>query len=433
MALPLANWRELANDRRIDAFTVVLALCAVPLSIAVAETLLAIALIVRLTVLVRHRVAPRFPQIFWFWLLWAGLELLSWFFSGDLEAGTGEMRHLLLIAALFLTIPALDKPVYAIAAWQGIFLAATLSSGVLIATFFWRLALYRHASAPLPDPTVYLRNGGLLHHWMVYGTVEVLVFAGLLEYSRLYPAQRRWLVPIFAINGLAIVLSLTRILWVACLVLLTVHWFWHRSKWIWSVPVLPVVLFLLAPPVVRTRVIDSCKPDYYSNTERVQMLRVGLKMIAAEPLKGVGPGRVESKYRSFLKPSDPVPAYYGHLHDNAVQLAAEFGLPAAAAAVLFLCVLWITLRKTYQSTCDRDLQFLSRAGLLGVIGFVVAGVFEYTYGHSLALIMMGFVGLAPLVAQRSRTPNSPHFDEPIAAGSTEDMGRRTAMPGSQSV
>ena len=170
------------RDWRIDSLILALAMCAVPVSIAIAESLLAIALAAHIGELIRHRSQVYLPRVFWFWLAWAALEALSWVRSPEVRAGAGEMRHLALIAALFLLMPALDRAAHRVAVWRCILLSATLGSIFLIGGFFWRLIHYQREIAASPDPSFYLRNGGLLHHWMVYGTVEIMVFAGLLEF-----------------------------------------------------------------------------------------------------------------------------------------------------------------------------------------------------------------------------------------------------------
>jgi O-antigen ligase len=160
-------------------------------------------------------------------------------------------------------------------------------------------------------------------------------------------------------------------------------------------------LFAVAPGPVRSRVTESLRPEYYSNAERVQMLRVGWRMVLDHPISGVGPGRVEKLYQSYLSPGDPVPAYHGHLHNNLVELAAEFGVPATLAAILFVAVLFHDLTKQCRAAAGRDTQFLCHASILGAIGFVVAGMFDYTYGHSLGLILFSFVALSPLMSPAS--------------------------------
>jgi O-antigen ligase len=157
---------------------------------------------------------------------------------------------------------------------------------------------------------------------------------------------------------------------------------------------------------------DSVRPEYFSNAERMQMWAVGWRMIRDKPLGGVGAGRVAQLYTAYLPPGAPVPAYHGHLHDNAVQLAAEFGLPVLCAALLCLTALLRDLAKAYSNARRRDDRFLCRAALLGTAGFLIAGLTDYTYGHSLGLIALSFVALAPLIGEAeickaSRPPNTP--------------------------
>ncbi len=395
MQRPNETWRAVLRER-MDGLLLGLALCAVPVSIALAEFLLASSLLFRVIALARHRGRVWFPRAFWFWLIWAALELLTWLRSPEIRAGQGEIRHLLLIAALFLIVPALDSAADHVAVWRGIVVTAAISSIVLIGHFISKLLFYQGDL----DPVIYLRSGGLLHHWMIYGTVEILVFAGLLELWHFYPEERWWLLPVFAINVVAIVLSLTRMLWICCLLLLALHLIWNRSRWIWVLPVIPCVLFFLAPGAVRSRIRDSADPAYYSNAERLQMVRVGYKMVREKPITGVGPGRVNQLYTAYLSPGDPVPAYHGHLHNNVVQLAAEFGLLVVGAALVFVVSLFRDLGRCCRFATSRDRKFVCHTAFLGLTGFVAAGMFDYTYGHSLGLILLAFAVLPPLMPMR---------------------------------
>ena len=382
-----------------------LGLCAVPLSIAVSESFLAIALILHLTRSIRDRTPLNLPRIFWLWLAWDGLEIVSWLHSPKLKAGAGEMRHLLLIAAIFAILPAIDRP---LAIWRGLFLASAAGSIALVIGAVTRMIQYRVEISLAPDPSFYIRNGGFLHHWMIYATVEILIFGALLEFRAFYPEERRWTAPVLVIHCLGILFSLTRTLWLGCFLIAAAHLLWRRSKWIFALPALPIAMFLLAPAAVRSRVIDSSHLDYYSNAERVQMWRVGLKMFREHPVFGVGPGRVEELYTSYLPPGDPVPAYHGHLHNNALQLAAQFGLPVLAAAVLWLVILLKDLTQALRQARSRERRFLYRSALLGIAGFLITGMTDYTYGHALGLILFSFVAIFPLLPV-ARFSTTSHF------------------------
>src|SRR5262245_59190328 len=83
-----------------DRPAIVASLCFVPVSIAGSETFLALALWFRLLRITRHETTLRLPRFYWFWLIWAAVEIVVWRRSPEPAAGLGEMRHLLLIAAL---------------------------------------------------------------------------------------------------------------------------------------------------------------------------------------------------------------------------------------------------------------------------------------------------------------------------------------------
>jgi O-antigen ligase len=389
----LTPWNALWLERNIGGLALVLTVCAIPLSIALSECLLGVALVYGIRSVVRHDPPLFIPRVLWFWLPWAGLEVLSWLHSPEKRVGLGEMRHLLLPIAVFIAMRTHYRTSDRVAAWRGLLITGTVGSASVICSFFYRLLHYRHELAISSDPSFYLRTGGLLNHWMVYATVEIMVFAGLLEFWHFYPEARRGLAPMMVVNGLAIVLSLTRALWICSFLLLALYLFRRRSRWIWATPFLPFLLLVLAP--VRARISVSLQPDYYSNAERLQMLRVGWEMLKQHVVTGVGPGRVEALYRSYLLASDPVPAYHGHLHNNAVQLAAQFGLPVLLAATGFVVAVFLALIRRLNSTSDREVQFLCSASLLALTGFLLVGLFDYTYGHALGILLASFVVMAP--------------------------------------
>jgi O-antigen ligase len=373
-----------------ERWPLILGLWFVPVSIAVAESFLSIAALLQIVRLARRQASARLPRALLFWLAWALAEVLVWTLSPDPAAGWSEFRHLLLLGVLFVVLSSFDDSRQLLMAWKGIFVGATISSAFLIGEFFYRLRLYGDEIAAGGDSNLYLRSGGLLHHWMVYGTVEILVVAGIIAFWVEYESQRRRLVPIIAINAVAIILSLTRMTWLTCLLLLGIALAWKRSKWIWVLPVVPLLLYMVAPSAVRWRAANFVDPGYYSNAERIQMIEVGWRMVRDHPLTGIGPGRVEHLYRSYLKRGDPVPAYHGHLHNNVIQIAAQFGLPVSLIALLFVVCTFRDLLNARRKAADPARRFLADTGVLAFTGFIFAGLFEYTYGHSLGLIMIAF-------------------------------------------
>jgi O-antigen ligase len=366
---------------------------SVPISIAVSESFLSLALGVRILRFIRGQVRVQLPMCFWFWLVWAGSAFVVWTQSPEPGLGWSEIRHMLLVAAVFFVLPALHGTSDRLRVWKGILVTSAVSSLFLIGEFVWRAFYYHREIAAGGDVGFYLRSGGLLHHWMVYGTVEILVVAGLLSFWTVYREERQRWWPVFAITVAAIVLSLTRMMWLTCLLMLVINMIWRRSRWLWALPLLPFAIYVLAPTAVRLRAAKSIDPAYYSNSERLQMLRVGWQMVRDHPLTGVGPGRIDKLYTSYLASQDPIPAYHGHLHNNVAQIAAQFGIPVTLTAFLFVAVLFRDLLKARKTASTRDDQFLVQTAILALTGFVFAGLFEYTYGHSLALILLCFAVL----------------------------------------
>jgi O-antigen ligase len=394
---PRMPWLRGLHDERLERPLLILAMAAVPISIAVTESFLGIALLVRLFRILHGDVRLRVPRIFWYWLALAGVEVLVSLLSPPLRDGWGEIRHLLLVGSLFLTLPALSSRPACVTAWKAVFLSSAIGSLFLIGDFLARVIHYRQEIRAGADVSFYLRTGGLLNNWMVYGTVEIMIVAGFLSFWFAYPEQRRRWWPVLALNGAAVVLSLTRTVWGAVFLLLALELWRQRSRWWWALPVLPLAVYALAPGAVRSRLKVSMHPDYFSNAERIQMLRVGWRMVREHPWRGVGPGRVEKLYGSYLLPAEPVPKYHGHLHNNLAQLAAEFGLPTAFVALGFVMTLLRELLKAIRKVTAADERFLAHAGFACTLGFLIAGLFDYTYGHSLALIILSFAVLSPLM------------------------------------
>ena len=70
-------WKVVASARP-DSAMLILGIWAVPISIAVSEFFLTLALLVRIVRLARGQDRLVFPRVLRFWVLWAGLEILVW-------------------------------------------------------------------------------------------------------------------------------------------------------------------------------------------------------------------------------------------------------------------------------------------------------------------------------------------------------------------
>ncbi len=194
----------------------------------------------------------------------------------------------------------------------------------------------------------------------------------------------------------ALLVSRTRSAWlgaVAGLVLVAVL---RAPKLLWLVGAGVLAVLVARPGAVMDRLTVSDA----SSVDRYYMWQAGVDMVLERPVFGQGPGMIVEIYPSYRWPQAPNPRA-PHLHDNALQVAAERGLPC------LVWWLWWVVRALSDSLREfRRLRAEGRfspwpaAGALGVLtALLVAGLFEYNYGDSeVAMFMM--VSLALTYALR---------------------------------
>jgi hypothetical protein len=130
-----------------DRWPLILGFWAVPASIAVSESFLSVAALIQLVRVARRQVDFRLPRCLWFWLIWAGMEIVVWGLSPNPALGWSEIRHLLLLAVVFFVLAGFDRAPEVLLAWKGVFVSATVRSLVLMGEFFYRLHIHREELA----------------------------------------------------------------------------------------------------------------------------------------------------------------------------------------------------------------------------------------------------------------------------------------------
>src|SRR2546428_99492 len=247
-------------------------------SIFATQALLWLALLVFLARLASRR--ARFPRTpldgpILAFCLWT---LLSASFSVNPALSLESASKLVLFLLFYLTIDTLASE----SARERVLTAALLGGLALVSLTILQYFL-------LGFDTLRLRPRGLLGHYMSASglTMGVVVLAAARlalarEWPRLHPKDGRLLA------GLAVV----------------------------------VAVLALRPATVMTRLTledDSSRDRYY-------MWQAGIDMIEDKPVFGQGPGMILLVYPSYRWPEAPNPRA-PHLHDNALQIAAERGLP----------------------------------------------------------------------------------------------------------
>jgi putative inorganic carbon (hco3(-)) transporter len=406
------------TEDRILLYVAIGAAALIHVSIAASQLCLGLGI---LLLLVFRRSLP-FPRIWIPLLCFFVWTLIADCVSPDPWGGRAQIRKFF----VFLFIPLIysvfarqfAKVYYLVVAWT---LVATASGAWGLVQFVEK---YRHAHQIGREFYVaYLerRITGFESHWMTFGALQLSVLSLLL--AHLFFAKRRmpaWAYSSIAVLSVAILLGMTRSIWLATVpAVLYLVWFW-RPKMMIAVPILIALAFAVSPHAARERLVSLVEPraNVDSNEHRIVTFRTGIEMIKAHPLFGLGPEEIARNFDRYVPKDIPRPlpvGYYGHLHNIYIQYAAERGLPGLA------CILWFIGLTLYD--CGRGIFYRLRNGVTRedslfvlhgavavIIGVLVGGLFEYNLGDSEVLMMfVAVVALAYSALEQS------YYREPAPA------------------
>jgi O-antigen ligase len=375
-----------ANDRDWTRLGLWLSLCGCLLfsliSISLVEVFLALAFIAWVILLLGGKERLRFPAFFWPLAVYAGLSALSSAFSVDPPTSFKDCRGLLLFLAVPLAIAAFSSVRLA----QGGALSLFVSAAVSCAYSF-----YQFGRGALPEKRVM----GFMGHYMTQAGLLMLFCLTALSLALFLKGKIRWLWLAGLVPGSAcLVLTLTRSAWIglavgACLLLGLL-----RPKLLILVPLAAGLFFLVAPRPVQVRALSIVSLKAESNQDRIEYLRAGWKVISLRPWLGTGPDTVDEVFNDPSLRLSPHAAANVHLHNNLVQIAAERGIPAAVAWLVFLVLAFLSALKLFRRN-PPWLKALAGAALAAVLALFVAGFFEYNFGDSEVTILFFFLMAFP--------------------------------------
>lgn len=337
-------------------------------------------------------------------LCWTGLTILSAAFSGDPGWSFWIARDTLRITTFYVVLSATRDVRHAGRLWQGFLLMLTLMAGYGLA----QAALCR---GYLPQPwlagvcTHPSRVRGPYSIYMTFGAV--LMLGALVCIAHL--AHRRWrsvgwMVPAGALMVTTLAFTYARNAWLG-LAAGTLGLVVTARR---AVPVIPIVVAVtlvgaaVAPDSVRDRVRSIANAQDPTIRDRLAMWRSGLAMIRDHPVLGVGPGEVRAWYPSYRRP-EAVRLSTGHLHNSAIHIAAERGVPALAVWIW----LWVIFFREGGRVWARlapdqlDERALVAASLGGVAGFLVAALFEHSFGNGVVVMLVYALMALPFTVARA--------------------------------
>ncbi|MBI4478651.1 MAG: O-antigen ligase family protein [Acidobacteria bacterium] len=379
---------------RLEAATVLLTTLtaiAILFSIAVSQIFLGAALLA----LFLSRRPLEFPaRLGWPLVAFAAWTLLSILFSHDPLSGLTYLRKFFIFFILVLVYNAYRDRRQLWLVLQGIIAAGTIAALYGVGQFAYAYLNLQRQGQPFYENYVLHQASGFMSHWLTFAAqlmMVLLVIVALLFFSRsvrTHPAG--WFCAV--VISLGILVAFTRGIWLGTFVGVVYLLARFQRRLLWLLPVAALLLYLVSPAWLERRAQSmlNLKTDS-SNQSRPVMLRTGWEMIRAHPWFGVGPGRVEVEFLWYKPASLPLPkAWYGHLHNNYAQLAAERGIPCLMIWLWFLLEVLSTNLSLAREPAE-SARALGHAGVAITLGTMVSGLFEFNFGDSEVLMLYLFL------------------------------------------
>ena len=358
----------------------------IPISIAGCYILLTLILLLFLLDLARHKKLPHLPFFYYFLLFFAFFTLMATVFSIDRAASLRDNKELLIL----LLIPI---HIWLLTTWKRLWLSLlTIMASAVFSALAGIVTVLRRGIL------LSARLQGFTSHWMTYAGLLMFAFIFFFVLLLLRRKSKRQTLIIsgcLAIMLAAIAFSLTRNVWLGIAVSLLLFLIFFKPKYFLALAPLLLVMVLLAPQPVRSRVRSIVDLQDSSNRDRIYMVYSGLKIFHDYPWTGVGSNNIEKAITAnpgrYLHPQ--AQKINPHLHNNFLQILAERGIFALAAFLLaWACLIWQLLKKMVGQT--EDSRAITIAVLFTFIGFLVAGMFEYNFGDSeIKFILFYFISL----------------------------------------
>ncbi len=252
------------------------------------------------------------------------------------------------------------------------------------------------------------RTTGFMSHWQTFGGQMMMMFAVALALLLFAPARHRKLRKLLwaavGIVGSALLLNETRGNWIGA-ALATVYLVAKaRPRLVWTLPL--VLAALMAVPPIRDRAVSIVVPhgEMDSNQHRKVTWRTGLEMVRAHPWFGLGPEQIKKQFDRYVPADVPRPlpeGWYGHLHNNYLQYAADRGIPTA---LCFCWFLWAMVSAWWRLSPQQDAgrRAVLEAAIAAWLGVVVSGMLEWNLANTEVLHLFlviaaaaSFQGLSP--------------------------------------
>ncbi len=330
---------------------------------------------------------PRWPDtpVKWAWLAWAIALVLAAVFALDPLASLPRLKKALFPGLVSLAaFHTLDRRSRRRA--LAVLLLSSAVAAVYGTVFFvGHGAQFGH------------RARGAVGHYMTYGG-QLLIFVPVAAGIALLARDRRWTWAsgfVVTLGLVALVGTFTRSAWLGMAASFTTILGLTRPRWLIGLAVAIGVLVVVAPANYRDRLASAFDPNHPMNLERTYMWMAGLEMFKDRPLTGVGLEDLHPVYERYRLPQ--ARESVGHLHSVPVQIMATMGIVGIIAFLWYFAALFRCAGAGLEPMLRApDVDAGLRLGVLAsLVGFAVAGLFEWNFGdEELLYPLLTLAGMA---------------------------------------
>jgi len=346
----------------------------------------------------QRRFFLRMPPFKFFMFAFLFLVLISILFSSDLFASALYLKKLLKYFLVFLLYTYLTRGQIE-KGLKWIFLVAGASA-------FWGICQYLW----LRDVDLLNRIDGFMSHWMTFSGQLMICAVALAAYivflwrSRSLENWRNWtLILCFPLILYTLLLTMTRSAWIGVAGGLFFLIASIRLKWVVAGALVALLVLVFLPASFKVRLYSGFDLKDTTTRGRIEIFQTGLRLIAANPLTGVGPRMVTEEAGSYRQEQEFPEWAYQHFHNNCLQIAAESGIPALLVWLgLWLWIAYDLLGYLIRlGGADLFASSLALMALCVAVAFHLMGLLEYNAGDSeVATLMIFFVTVAYAVRRQ---------------------------------
>ncbi len=234
---------------------------------------------------------------------------------------------------------------------------------------------------------------GIVMHDRISGFFDIyMTFAGMLalvitvSLATIFFDYRRgkdsWIFLALLLTCVAVLLSLTRNAWIGIMVGATILIVLKRPKALFVLPVVAILAFYFSPEGVQNRIRSVVDLENETNRERILLWSAGVRIVADNPVLGVGQNSFPLVYPKYRSPDVNEPSI-SHLHNNFLEIAAERGLLGLVAWSSFWIYALCLMAKALFANREYGARRAALAGAFAsLVAFQFAGIFEYNFGDS---------------------------------------------------